>query len=160
MAVAISDLVQTAVVGESGAITDAIRHAYDTGRRSPVPPLPDRLPAFLGPLVALLGKERAQVAHHIVNEGLAAVAPVTNLWVAEADVIAARVRLGAESAKSAKELATRVSNAVEQAIARQEDRTRRILELTTAEATAHIAETLIEPSSSTGPSARRRRSMI
>ena len=32
MAVAISDLVQTTVVDENGAITDAIRHAYDHGQ--------------------------------------------------------------------------------------------------------------------------------
>ena len=32
IAVAISDLVQTAVVGDDGAITDAIRRAYDHGQ--------------------------------------------------------------------------------------------------------------------------------
>lgn len=116
-----------------------------------MPPLPEQLPAFLGPLVALLGKERAQVAHHIVNEGLAVVAPVTNLWVAEADVIAARVRLGAESAESTKELATRVASAVEQAVARQEERTRRILELTSAEDPAHVVDALVATLELAGP---------
>ena len=108
----------------------------------PVPPLPERLPAFLRPLVALLGEERAKIAHSVINEGLAAVAPVTNLWAAEADVIATRARLGARSAASAKELSTRVSAALEQAVARQEERTRRILELTTDDAISDIGEAL------------------
>ena len=66
-------------------------------------------------------------------------------------MIAARARLGGESAASANELAKRVSSALEQAIARQEDRTRRILELSTADAIADIAETLIAALELDGP---------
>jgi hypothetical protein len=116
-----------------------------------VPQLPDRLPAFLGPLVALLGEERAQVAHHVINEGLAAVAPVTNLWAAEADVIAERARLGADSAASAKELAERVSHALDDALSRHEERTRRILALTSADAMTDLADGLVAALELDGP---------